>query len=84
MGRKKKIVKIDTLGKKKLFVCLSICFILFFLLIIRIGFLQFVQGSSLKESAVKNQLSSKTIEPSRGTIYDSTGKALAVDRKSVV
>ena len=51
------------------------------MLIIRIGFLQFVQGSSLKESAVKNQLSSKTIEPSRGTIYDSTGKALAVSAR---
>ena len=43
--------------------------------------MQFVQGADLKESAVKNQLSSKTITPNRGTIYDSTGKALAISAK---
>lgn len=81
MGRKRKIIKIDNLGKKKLAACLSIGFILLLLLIVRIGFLQFVQGSDLKEVATKNQLSSKTIIPSRGTIYDSTGKALAISAR---
>lgn len=81
MGRKRKIIKIDNLGKKKLAACLSIGFILLLLLIVRIGFLQFVQGSDLKEVATKNQLSSKTITPSRGTIYDSTGKALAISAR---
>ena len=73
MGRKRKIIKIDAYGQKKLFSCL--------LLIVRIGFLQFVQGANLKETAVKNQLSSKTITPNRGTLYDSKGKALAVSAK---
>lgn len=81
MGRKKRVVKIDNLGKKKLVVCLSVGFILLLLLIIRVGFLQFVQGASLKEEAVNRQLKSKTIPPSRGTIYDSTGKVLAVSAK---
>lgn len=78
MVRKKKKYKIDSNGKKKLVACLSISFILLVLLIVRIGFIQFVQGADLKESAVKNQLASKTIVPNRGTIYDSTGKALAI------
>lgn len=78
MGRKRRIIKIDNLGKKKLTACLSVGFILLLLLIIRIGVLQFVQGANLKEIAVKNQLASKTITPNRGTIYDSTGKALAI------
>lgn len=81
MGRKRRIIKIDNLGKKKLAACLSVGFILLLLLIIRIGVLQFVQGANLKEIAVKNQLSSKTITPSRGTIYDSTGKALAISAR---
>lgn len=81
MGRKRRIIKIDNPGKKKLAACLSVGFILLLLLIIRIGVLQFVQGANLKEIAVKNQLSSKTITPSRGTIYDSTGKALAISAR---
>ncbi len=81
MGRKKRTIKLDNLGQKKLFICLSVGFVLLLLLIVRIGFLQFVQGANLKESAVKNQLASKTITPSRGTIYDSTGKALAISAR---
>lgn len=81
MGRRRRIIKIDNLGKKKLAACLSVGFILLLLLIIRIGVLQFVQGASLKETATKNQLASKTITPSRGTIYDSTGKALAISAR---
>ena len=77
MAKKKRIIKIDKFGQKKLRLCMGFGFILLILLIIRIGFLQFVQGASLKEQAVKNQITSRTIEASRGTIYDSNGKALA-------
>ena len=77
MAKKKNIIKIDKLGKRKLRVCMGFSFILLILLVIRIGFLQFVQGASLKEQAIQNQLTSKTIEANRGTIYDSNGKALA-------
>ena len=78
MSRKKILIKIDNSSKKKLVVSLVISFILLSLLIVRIGFIQFVQGASLKEDATKNQLASKTITPNRGTIYDSTGKVLAI------
>lgn len=81
MGRKRKIIKIDILGQKKLRMCMFIGFIILLLLIVRIVFLQFVQGSKLKEMATKNQLANKTITPNRGTIYDSTGKALAISAK---
>lgn len=81
MGRKRKNIKIDILGQKKLSMCMFICFIILLLLVIRIAFLQFVQGAELKEMATKNQLANKTIVPSRGTIYDSTGKALAISAR---
>lgn len=77
MAKKSRLIKIDKLGQKKLRLCMGFGFIILILLVIRIGFLQFVQGSYLKEQAIKYQLTSRTIEASRGTIYDSTGKALA-------
>jgi len=55
--------------------------ILFIALIFRIGWLQFVKGPSLKEAATKQQTTSRIISPSRGSIYDSTGKPLAISAK---
>ena len=78
MGRKKSVVKLDNMGQKKLLLCLVAAFVLLVLLLIRIAFLQFVQGADLKEQATKKQLATKTIAANRGTIYDCTGKALAV------
>ena len=63
---------------KKLRVTLIVCILIFILLIIRIGFLQFVQGNYLKELAYKQQTINQIISPKRGNIYDSTGKALAI------
>lgn len=57
---------------------LIISFSFFILLIIRLAWIQFVQGNSLKEQAYKQQTSNTIISPKRGTIYDSTGKALAI------
>ncbi len=81
MAKKKTKIKMDIIGQKRLAIFLMVSVLLLVLLIIRIGFLQFVQGANLKEDAIKNQLSSKTIIPNRGTIYDSTGKALAISAK---
>ena len=75
--KKKKIIKIDGKGKKRLQGVLIAIFLVLLALIIRICYLQFIKGNNLKEMAVRNQLSSKTIEANRGTIYDSTGKVLA-------
>ena len=63
---------------KKLRVSLIVILLIFILLIGRIGFLQFVEGSTLKESAYNQQAINQIISPKRGNIYDSTGKALAI------
>ena len=63
---------------KKLRASLIIIVLIFMLLIGRIGFLQFVEGSTLKESAYNQQAINQIISPKRGNIYDSTGKALAI------
>lgn len=63
---------------KKLRLTLFVTVLIFLLLIIRIGFLQFVQGNSLKELAYNQQTINQIISPKRGNIYDSTGKALAI------
>ena len=57
---------------------MSIAFVIFFLLILRIGWIQFVNGAELKESASRQQTLNKIISPTRGGIYDTNGKALAV------
>lgn len=64
---------------KKLRFTLIILIVIFALLLVRIGFLQFAQGNYLKELAYQQQLINQIISPKRGNIYDSTGKkALAI------
>ena len=81
---KQKILKINNeftsqnfIHVKKLKRIFIIILIIFVLLIGRIGFLQFVEGSSLKEMAYKQQSINQIISPKRGNVYDSTGKVLA-------
>ena len=63
---------------KKLRFTLIATILIFLLLIGRIGFLQFVQGNSLKEQAYNQQAINQIISPKRGNIYASTGQALAI------
>lgn len=63
---------------KKLRVTLIVVILILLLLIVRIGFLQFVQGNYLKELAYNQQTINQIISPKRGNIYDFTGKALAI------
>ena len=63
---------------KKLRVTLIVVILILVLLIVRIGFLQFVHGNYLKELAYNQQTINQIISPKRGNIYDSTGKALAI------
>ena len=63
---------------KKILITMFVIFIFMGLLIVRLAYLQFVKGSSLKEQMYNQLITSRTISPSRGTIYDSTGKALAI------
>lgn len=63
---------------KRFFAFEVIIFLIFFLLLIKIGYLQFIQGGFLKEQATKQQTTSRVLSAKRGTIYDSTGTALAI------
>ena len=77
MKKSKKIQKINFSTKRTLTVFFIVMIIIFLLLIIRIGFLQFVQGSELKSKASAQQTTARTIIANRGTIFDRNGKVLA-------
>lgn len=66
-----------TLSKKKRMKWeMIIAIFLLIALSVRIGFLQFVQGSELQSMAYMQQTLDRSINPKRGTIYDSTGKTI--------
>lgn len=66
--------KLNIRAKNTFFIIMFI----FILLVIRIIYIQFIKGPEYKEMASRQQLLSQVIAPKRGTIYDSTGKALAL------
>ena len=72
-----KVKKLFTLNDRagRMFI---VFILVFMLLVIRLAWLQLVQGAELKEEMHRQLTASKTISPKRGTIYDSTGKALAI------
>ena len=77
---RKNAKKLKTVGnitrKKKIKWELFISAMLFMCLVIRIGFLQFVQGDELKSMAYVQQTLDRKINPKRGTIYDATGNVV--------
>lgn len=79
------VVKVDEMPNKttskKLKISMVIAFVLLVLLIFRLFWIQIVQGSDLKEMAYNQQTINRIISPARGTIYDSTGKALAISSR---
>ena len=68
----------DITQKRRMRNMLLVSFLIFNLLITRIGWIQFVRGSELQTMAYLQQNLNRNINPKRGTIYDSTGVALAV------
>lgn len=69
------------LPAKKLRIILSTTTIILLLLILRIFWIQFIDGSWLKEKANRQQTSSQIISPDRGSILDTNGKKLAISEK---
>ena len=66
-------------SKKKMRNTLFIAFLVIICLLVRLGFIQFVQGSELSSLAYQQQTLDRKINPKRGTILDSTGeKVLAI------
>ncbi len=66
----------NVIPKRLIYFGIVISFILL-CLIARLFYLQFINGSKLKEMAYTQQTLSTIITPKRGTIYDSNGKILA-------
>lgn len=74
-NRIQKTVKVSI---KRLKGFLVFIFIVFIALVARIGAIQFIDGTCLKERAYSQSTSSTVVSAKRGTIYDSNGKALAI------
>ncbi len=74
----KKQKKVENVVKpKRLLIVFALCFLVLLLLIVRLAFLQLIQGPELKEAANRQQTATRIISAKRGNIYDSTGKLLA-------
>lgn len=76
--KKKDKVPDKAVPKHRLNAISKVAFIVFGLLVFRIGWIQFVDGAELKELASRQQTLNKIISPKRGTIYDTNGKVLAM------
>ena len=61
-------------SKKKMRNVLFISFLIIICLIVRIGYIQLIQGKELAKLAYEQQTLDRKINPKRGTIYDATGK----------
>ena len=61
-------------NKKKMKNGLFIAFLIILCLLIKIFYIQFVQGKELSYLAYQQQTLDRSINPKRGTIYDATGK----------
>lgn len=68
------MIAIKLSNKKKMRNSLFIVFVVLICLIGRIGYIQFWQGEELASLAYQQQTLDRSINPKRGTIYDSTGK----------
>ena len=61
-------------NKKKMKNGLFIAFLIIVCLLIKIFYIQFIQGKELSYLAYQQQTLDRSINPKRGTIYDATGK----------
>lgn len=69
---------INNVPTSKLRIFLIIIILFFIALIVRLIFLQFVDGSELQSAARARQTKTETISAKRGTIYDVNGETLAM------
>ena len=72
----------NTISRKKIVCILIVIFIFMIALIIRVGYLQFIDGEHLQTLATSQQTLTETLSAKRGTIYDSTGETLAISYES--
>ena len=60
-------------SKKKMRTTLFVTFLILICLLVRIGYIQLIQGGELSTLAYQQQTLDRNINPRRGTIYDATG-----------
>ena len=60
--------------KKRLKNTMLMSIFVILVLIIRIGYIQFVKGEQLKKLAFEQQTLDRKVAPNRGIIYDATGQ----------
>ena len=65
---------INLKNKKKMKNALFITFLILLLLLSRICYIEFIQGKELQVLAYEQQVQKRTVNPRRGTIYDSSEK----------
>ena len=70
-------MRINLSTKKRMRNMLFVTFLIIILLIVRLGFIQLINGRKLSDMAYEQQTLDRTINPKRGTIYDATGQVLA-------
>ena len=74
---------INLKNKKKMRNTLFITFLILLLLLSRICYIEFIQGKELQVLAFEQQVQKRTVNPRRGTIYDSSEKyTLAISSTS--
>ena len=64
--------------KRRMIIMLSVAAMILFALIIRVGYIQFIQGGNLQAMAYEQQTLDRKINPKRGIIYDSNMTKIAV------
>ncbi|MBQ7411034.1 MAG: hypothetical protein IJW20_06610 [Clostridia bacterium] len=61
-------------SKKRIIIILIIVTVIWIILCVRVGIIQFVEGTKWKEKSENQQYVSRSITANRGTIYDTTGE----------
>ena len=69
--------EINLSTKKRMRTMLFVIFIIIVLLMLRLGYIQLIDGMRLRRMAYEQQTLDRSINPKRGTIYDSTGQVIA-------
>ena len=72
--KEKEMQTINLKNKKKMRNTLFITFLILLLLLSRICYIEFIQGKELQVLAYEQQVQKRTVNPRRGTIYDSSEK----------
>ena len=71
------MVNVNISTKKRMRTILFVIFMIIIMLIVRVFFIQIIDGKRLSKMAYEQQTLGRSINPKRGTIFDSTGQVLA-------